>query len=83
MFPLKSSFKGDIDTDVDIYIYIDIDMDVEVDIYLAPSNVPLLRAFWCLVDGIRGLLKGSWGVLDIQYCRPTFLIWLEYPLPQP
>ena len=26
-------------------------------------NVPLLRAFWSLLDGIWGLLKGSWGVL--------------------
>ena len=29
----------------------------------APSNVPLLRALWFVVDGIVGLLKGSWGVL--------------------
>ena len=28
-----------------------------------PPNVPLLRAFWSLLDGIWGILKGSWGVL--------------------
>ena len=28
-----------------------------------PPNVPLLRAFWSLLDGIWGSLKGSWGVL--------------------
>ena len=26
-------------------------------------NVPILRAFWYLFDGIWGRLKGSWGVL--------------------
>ena len=26
-----------------------------------PPNVPLLRAFWSLLDGIWGVLKGSWG----------------------
>ena len=29
--------------------------------YLAPPNVPLLRALWSLLDGISGVLKGSWG----------------------
>ena len=28
-----------------------------------PPNVPLLMAFWSLVDGIWGVLQGSWGVL--------------------
>ena len=28
-----------------------------------PPNVPLLRVFWSLLDGIWGFLKGSWGVL--------------------
>ena len=27
-----------------------------------PANVPLLRAFWSLLDGIWGSLKGSWRV---------------------
>ena len=30
-----------------------------------PPNVALLRALWSPVGGIWGLLKGSWGVLDI------------------
>ena len=29
-----------------------------------PSNVPVLRALWPLFDGILGILKGSWGVLE-------------------
>ena len=28
-----------------------------------PPKVPLLRALWSLLDGIKGALKGSWGVL--------------------
>ena len=28
-----------------------------------PPNVPLLRAFWSLLDGIWGVLKSCWGVL--------------------
>ena len=31
-----------------------------------PPNVPLLRALWSLVDGICGVSKGSWGVLDMD-----------------
>ena len=26
-----------------------------------PPNVPLLRGLWSLLDGICGVLKGSWG----------------------
>ena len=29
-----------------------------------PPNVALLRALWSLLDGISGILKGGWGVLD-------------------
>ena len=29
--------------------------------FLDPPKVLLLRAFWCLLDCIWGLLKGSWG----------------------
>ena len=29
-----------------------------------PPNVPLFGAIISIVDGIWGLLKGSWGVLD-------------------
>ena len=28
-----------------------------------PANLPLLRAFWSLLDGLWGILKGSWEVL--------------------
>ena len=27
----------------------------------APPNVPPLRALWSLLDGICGVVKGSWG----------------------
>ena len=30
-----------------------------------PPNVPLLRALWSLLDGIRGSLKASWGVQGV------------------
>ena len=30
-----------------------------------PPNVPPLRALWSLLDGICGILKGSWEVLVI------------------
>ena len=34
--------------------------------YPGPPNVRLLRALWSLVVvGIWGILKGSWGVLDL------------------
>ena len=29
------------------------------------SNVPLLRALWPLLDANSGVLRGSWGVLDM------------------
>ena len=28
-----------------------------------PPNVPLLRASWSLLDGVRGVVKGIWAML--------------------
>ena len=47
-----------------------------LDLSPAPPNVPLLRALWSLLDGIRGVLKGSWGVLaDGERRTKTLLIY--------
>ena len=37
-----------------------------------PPNVPLLRALWSLLDSIRGVLKGSWGVVVIVARQNVF-----------
>ena len=43
-----------------------------------PFNVPLLRGLWSLLDGISGVLKGSWGVLVVMnpylVCRVLTII---------
>ena len=64
--PLKGSFKKGYRLCLDIYIYIP-----------RPPNVPLLRAFWSLLDGIYGVLKGSWGVLVFRY---HYGVLIEGPL---
>ena len=54
-------------------------MYVYVFIYIytpAPPNVPLLRALWSPLDGILGVLKGSWGVLVYIYIRIQQLLYL-------
>ena len=33
-------------------------------------KVPLLRALWCLSDGIQGFLKDGWRVLVEGPCQP-------------
>ena len=37
MFPLRGSFKGDIDTDVDMDIDMDMDMDIDSDMVVSTS----------------------------------------------
>ena len=45
--------------------------------YMPSPNVPLLRALWHLIDGIGGLLKGSWGALVIKGGISSLRTWVS------
>ena len=47
---------------------------LKLDLQPRPPNVPLLRALWSLLDGISGLLKGSWGVLEADTTSSVFVL---------
>ena len=42
-----------------------------------PPNAPLLRALWCVLVDIWGILKGSWGVLVLLSLKPLVPICLH------
>ena len=43
-------------------------MCVYIYVYIPrPPNGPLSRAIWFLLAGIKGVLRGSWGVLAYLY----------------
>ena len=39
-------------------------------------HVPLLRGLWSLFDGIQGILKGSWGIVEEDRETGFTLVWV-------
>ena len=40
-----------------------------------PPNVALMRDLWSLLDGIGGVLKGSWGVVVVKIMVPFWVLY--------